>query len=285
MLLAPSQVKPLNLFPSQRPFSVSRQLKQLKGKAQFNLRQFKHLATLLKVIGEGFGLAFREGALSQPNQPKHTRMVRYFCRDLCKALDIEVTLHAPMPVEPALWVSNHVSWLDIAVIGSQTRIFFLAKAEIQHWPVFGRLAQAGGTLFIKRGSGDSVAVKEQISGFLKQKIPVLFFPEATTTDGRAVKRLHGKLLAAAIATQTPIQPLVLCYVNAQGQLDQVVPFVDDVNFMPHLLQVAGLQKIRAHLMPLPAIASGGHDVESLTAELHRQMSAGLLALQQQVLQP
>lgn len=249
------------------------------------LRQLKHMTALLKVINEGFGLAFREGAFSQPNQPKHTRMVRYFCRRLCEALDIDVTVHAPMPVEHALWVSNHVSWLDVAVIGSQTRIFFLAKAEIQNWPVFGRLAQAGGTLFIKRGSGDSVVVKEQISGFLNQKIPVLFFPEATTTDGRAVKRLHGKLLASAIATQTSIQPLVLCYVNEQGQLDQVVPFVDDNGFAPHLFQVLGLKKIRAHLMPLPAISPEGHDVESLTAELHRQMSEGLLALQQQVLQP
>ncbi len=249
------------------------------------LRQLKHMTALLKVINEGFGLAFREGAFSQPNQPKHTRMVRYFCRRLCEALDIEVTVHAPMPVEHALWVSNHVSWLDVAVIGSQTRIFFLAKAEIQNWPVFGRLAQAGGTLFIKRGSGDSVVVKEQISGFLNQKIPVLFFPEATTTDGSAVKRLHGKLLASAIATRTAIQPLVLCYVNEQGQLDQIVPFVDDNGFVPHLFQVLALKKIRAHLMPLPAISPEGHDVESLTAELHRQMSEGLLALQQQVLQP
>lgn len=249
------------------------------------LRQIKHLAALLKVVNEGFGLAFREGAFSQPNQPKHTRMVRYFCRGLCNALDIEVAVHAPIPVDHALWVSNHVSWLDVAVIGSQTRIFFLAKAEIQHWPLFGRLAQAGGTLFIQRGSGDSVVVKEQISGFLNQKLPILFFPEATTTDGRAVKRLHGKLLASAIATQTPIQPLVLCYVNEQGQLDQVVPFVDDNGFMSHLFQVLALKKIRAHLLPLPAILPQGHDVESLTAELHRQMSDGLLTLQQQVLQP
>ena len=243
------------------------------------------MAALLKVVNEGFGLAFREGAFSQPNQPKHTRMVRYFCRGLCNALDIEVTVHAPIPVEHALWVSNHVSWLDVAVIGSQTRIFFLAKAEIQHWPLFGRLAQAGGTLFIQRGSGDSVVVKEQISGFLNQKLPILFFPEATTTDGRVVKRLHGKLLASAIATQTPIQPLVLCYVNEQGQLDQVVPFVDDNGFMSHLFEVLALKKIRAHLLPLPAISPQGHDVESLTAELHRQMSDGLLYLQQQVIQP
>lgn len=272
--------------PSQAKFSFYslKQLKQFKKKGQLTLRQFKRLAALIGVVNEGFGLALREGAFSRPNQPKHTRMVRYFCRRLCEALDIEVTVHSPMPIEHALWVSNHVSWLDVPVIGSQNRIFFLAKAEIQHWPIFGRLVQAGGTLFIKRGSGDSVVVKEQISGFLKQKLPILFFPEATTTDGRAIKRLHGKLLASAIATRTPIQPLVLCYVTPSGQLDQVVPFIDDLGFIPHLLQVLALEKVHTHILPLPAISSEGHDVESLTDELHRQMSDGLQALQQRVLQ-
>ena len=36
--------------------------------------------------------------------------------------------------------------------------------------------EGGGTLFIKRGSGDSVKIKQQITEFLKQDIPVLFFP-------------------------------------------------------------------------------------------------------------
>jgi 1-acyl-sn-glycerol-3-phosphate acyltransferase len=85
-------------------------------------------------------------------------------------------------------VSNHISWLDIAVLGSGARVFFLAKAEIEKWPVFGNLAKGGGTLFIKRGSGDSVRIREQIAEFLSKDIPVLFFPEATTTDGSKVKK-------------------------------------------------------------------------------------------------
>lgn len=67
--------------------------------------------------------------------------------------------------------------------------FFLAKAEVEKWPILGNLAKGGGTLFIKRGSGDSARIREQIAAFLKQDIPVLFFPEATTTDGRQVKKI------------------------------------------------------------------------------------------------
>lgn len=100
-------------------------------------------------------------------------------------------IHGTIPREPALWVSNHISWLDVAVLGSGARIFFLAKAEVEKWPILGNLAKGGGTLFIKRGSGDSIRIKEQITAFLKQDIPVLFFPEATTTDGRQVKKYMG----------------------------------------------------------------------------------------------
>ncbi len=258
-------------------------LKQLKNKAQLPARQLKRVTGLIKIINEGFWLAYRGGAFRTPNQLEHTRLVRYFCRQLCHVMNLQVTVHAPVPKQHALWVGNHVSWLDIGVIGSQARIFFLAKAEVQHWPIFGKLAQAGGTLFIQRGSGDSVVVKQQITGFLNQKIPILFFPEATTTDGRVVKRLHGKLLSSAIDTQTPIQPVVLCYVNSQGQLDKVVPYINEQSFLENFMNVLKLEKIQAHLLPLEAISPIGHDIDSLTQLLHERMSAGLAALQQKVL--
>lgn len=70
----------------------------------------------------------------------------------------------------------------------QVRGYFLAKAEIEQWPVFGKLAKGGGTLFIKRGSGDSIKIRDQITQFLKQDVPVLFFPEATTSDGTKIKK-------------------------------------------------------------------------------------------------
>ena len=75
----------------------------------------------------------------------------------------------------------------MAVLGSGARIFFLAKAEIEKWPILGNLAKGGGTLFIKRGSGDSIRIREQITEFLKQDIPCCFSPEATTTDGTRLK--------------------------------------------------------------------------------------------------
>lgn len=243
----------------------------------------KKLASGLETIGEGFYLIYRHGLYKDPNNPVNTRYVQYFCRRLCEVFNIEVEVHGAIPREPALWVSNHISWLDVAVLGSGARVFFLAKAEVEKWPILGKLAKGGGTLFIKRGSGDSLRIREQITGFLKQDIPVLFFPEATTTDGRKVKKVHGRLLGAAIEAQRPVQVCVICYVNQQGELDLVAPFIGEMTFAEHVQRVLEMPKVTAHLMTLPAIPVTGHTVDSLTREVDRQMRAGLAELQRKVL--
>lgn len=167
-------------------------------------------------------------------------------------------------------MSNHISWLDIAVLGSGARVFFLAKAEIEKWPILGNLAKGGGTLFIKRGSGDSIKIREQITEFLKQNIPVLFFPEATTTDGHSVKRVHGRLLGAAIEAQRPVQVCLICYVNRHGELDTVAPFIGEMSFVEHIQRVLEMPKVIAHLLTLPPISVEGHDVKSLTQEVQEK---------------
>ena len=235
------------------------------------------------VVSEGFYLVARHGLYKDPNNANNTRYVQYFCRQLCKVFNIDVEVHGTIPREPALWVSNHISWLDIAVLGSGARVFFLAKAEIEKWPVFGKLAKAGGTLFIKRGSGDSIKIREQITAFLKQDIPVLFFPEATTSDGTRIKKVHGRILGAAIEAQRPVQICVICYVNQHGELDMIAPFIGDVTFIDHIKNVLEMPKVTAHLLTLPTLHTEGHTVDSLTALVQREMNAGLAQLHQRVL--
>ncbi|RKG36337.1 1-acyl-sn-glycerol-3-phosphate acyltransferase [Acinetobacter guerrae] len=245
----------------------------------------KKMATGLGVIGEGFYLVYRHRLYKNPNNPLNTRYVQYFCRQLCKVFNIDVEVHGTIPRNPSLWVSNHISWLDVAVLGSGARVFFLAKAEIENWPVLGKLAKGGGTLFIKRGSGDSIRIREQIADFLRKDIPVLFFPEATTTDGKSIKRVHGRILGAAIEAQRPVQVCLICYVNQQGELDTVAPFIGEMTFAEHMQQVLEMPKVTAHLLTLPEIEVVGHTVTSLTAEVQRKMEQGLKELHAKVLTP
>ncbi len=255
---------------------------RLKGFSRFALYVRKIVASI-GAITQGFYLVYRYQLYKDPNNPINTRYVQYFCRRLCKVFNIEIQVHGEIPREPALWVSNHISWLDVAVLGSGARVFFLAKAEIEKWPLLGKLAKGGGTLFIKRGSGDSVKIREQMTDFLKQDSPVLFFPEATTSDGTRIKKVHGRLLGAAIEAQRPVQVCLICYVNQQGELDTVAPFIGDTTFAKHVQNVLEMPNVIAHLMALPAIDSTGHSVESLTEEVQSKMIEGLAQLQAKVL--
>lgn len=255
----------------------------LKGFARFFLYVRKVFAMMGAVI-QGFYLVYFYRLYKDPNNPANTRYVQYFCRKLCKVFNIEIRVHGEIPRTPALWVSNHISWLDVAVLGSGARVFFLAKAEIEKWPLIGKLAKGGGTLFIKRGSGDSVKIKEQITEFLKQDSPVLFFPEATTSDGTKIKKVHGRLLGAAIDAQRPVQICLICYVNQHGELDMVAPYIDETTFAEHVQDVLEMPQVTAHLMALPAIDSAGHTVDSLTQAVQLKMTEGLAQLQAKVLQ-
>ncbi|OLV63675.1 1-acyl-sn-glycerol-3-phosphate acyltransferase, partial [Acinetobacter baumannii] len=121
--------------------------------------------------------------------------------------------------------------------------------------------------------------------FLKQNIPVLFFPEATTTDGHSVKRVHGRLLGAAIEAQRPVQVCLICYVNRHGELDTVAPFIGEMSFVEHIQRVLEMPKVTAHLLTLPPISVEGHDVKSLTQEVQEKMVEGLAQLHKKVLKP
>lgn len=270
--------------PSEPSMQSNTEIKttSLKGVSKLFLYG-KKLASGFGAVSEGFYLVYRHGLYKDINNPQNTRYVQYFCRRLCKVFNIDVHVHGDIPRKPALWVSNHISWLDVAVLGSGARVFFLAKAEIEKWPVFGKLAKSGGTLFIQRGSGDSIKIREQITAFLKQDIPVLFFPEATTTDGSKVKKVHGRILGAAIEAQRDVQICLICYVNQQGGLDQVSPFIGNISFAEHVKKVLEMPQVTAHLVALPAICTAGHTVESLTALVQQKMVQGLADLHQKVL--
>lgn len=243
----------------------------------------KKIVHVGSVVSEGFYLIYKHDLYKNPNHPDNTRYVQYFCRRLGEVFNVRVQVHGHVPRHTALWVSNHISWLDVAVLGSGARVFFLAKAEVASWPIIGKLARWGGTLFIRRGSGDSARIREQIAGFLKQNIPVLFFPEATTGNGHYIKKVHGKLLGAAIEANKPVQICLISYVNQNGQLDDIVPYIDDQNLVDNLAQVLQMDEVIAHLVALPAIDTHGHSVESLTQLVQQSMIEGLAKLHQAVL--
>lgn len=242
----------------------------------------KKALSMTAALSSGFYDAYRLDAFSSPDRKKLVSAVQKFCYNICQSFGIKVVEVEPIPSTHGLWVSNHISWLDIAVVGSVAPVFFLSKDEIGQWPIFGKLAKAGGTLFIKRGSGDAGSITTQIANFLRQGHSVVFFPEATTTDGKQVKKIYGKLLQAAMDTNLPICPMLIAYVE-DGKLSENAAYYGGRTMKDSLLCVMDSKNITAYVLPLPAIYPEGKSCSALTKELYAAMQDGLQKLHNTVL--
>lgn len=143
------------------------------------LRVLARLIRLLLVLAQGMLMAsiiaLGERLGFKAPIERRQRWTCLFMKRLVAALPFDVKVVGELPQRPMLWVSNHVSWTDIPLLGMLTPLSFLSKAEVRHWPVAGWLAEKAGTLFIRRGGGDSQRLREQIAGQLGLARPLLIF--------------------------------------------------------------------------------------------------------------
>lgn len=152
------------------------------------------------------------------------------------------------PPTCGLVVANHLSYLDILIISAAMPCFFVAKMEVDGWPFFGKAARTGGTIFLDRSSMQSaMTVAEQITQRLTLPVPVLLFPEGTSTDGAQVLRFHSRLIDPATSTGAPITTASIRYVIDGDVEERELCWYGDESFVTHLWKVLGVDGFSAHL--------------------------------------
>lgn len=164
-------------------------------------------------------VAVRLGARTAAVVPK------LYHRLVCRALGVRCTVTgtAPPPGTGGLIVANHVSWLDIAVIGAQAPLSFVAKSEVADWPVIGLLSKLQRTVFIDRMRRAATAdVAAQMGARLSAGESVVLFAEGTTGDGTRILPMRSSLLGAAHAAlgegggDITVYPLTISYIGIHG---------------------------------------------------------------------
>lgn len=196
---------------------------------------------------------------------------------LADILGVHVTVSGYRPMPPALLVSNHVSWLDIIILGGLTHTAFLSKYEVRRWPVVGWLAARAGTLFIRRGDGQAGAISEQIAGRLRERGLLTLFPEGTTTDGREVRPFFSRLFAAALETGTDVVPVALRY-HVDGAFDPVAPYTGNQSLVDNLLGLMRRRQTQVHVTFAQPIALRDQSRRQV-AEIARKTIIDALAAQ------
>lgn len=202
------------------------------------LSTFRRIARLLKVIGILFSGLYqtlryfpKDGQALSTAQQK--RMHAWFVA-LLKSLNVRVESIGTPPPAGALFISNHISWLDIPVLGSLAPVNFVSKDDVQSWPLIGTLVTRSGTLYIKRGGNQTSDIAQVMSNAIAEKRNVAFFPEGTTTEGNTLRTFHPRLFEAARLGDHRVQPIALRYIDAPH-----VPYVGDQSLVANIWALCG----------------------------------------------
>ena len=137
---------------------------------------------------------------------------RTWSRAILRIMGARVEVAGPPPDAPFFMVSNHLSYVDIAVLASQLDCVFVAKAEIAGWPVFGTLCKTVGTIFVDRTSKRDIRrVSDLMQRTMKRGKGIVLFPEGTSSEGATVMKFKPALLEPAASAEMPVVTVTLTY--------------------------------------------------------------------------
>ncbi|MDF1781747.1 MAG: lysophospholipid acyltransferase family protein [Alcanivoracaceae bacterium] len=227
----------------------------------------------------GLLLALCLFAFWRPYSPVVRRAAQHWQKRLLHILSVDVEVIGRADAGARFLVSNHVSWLDIPVIGAQRNVHFLSKAEVRKWPLIGQLSVAAGTLFIRRGAGESRQKSHEVAKHLQRGRTILVFPEGTTTDGTGLRRFFPQLFNAPLIATSRVQPVALQYLDARGRVDTQPAFIGDDAFHHHLWALLRRDVIRVRVCFLPSldVATTEQDAAEALCRESREAIARVLA--------
>ena len=202
---------------------------------------------------------------------------------VARTLGVKIKTYGTALTEKTLFVSNHISWLDVFIIGSLVPIHFLSKHEVKTMPLFGWLATRGGTLYIKRGlHGSASEASSEITAALDQNHNSLIFAEGTTDDGH-VKKFHSRMMQSAIDAHAMVQPVAIFFplLNAEKgrtELNPTTLFMGDTSIGESFDMVARAASIDAEVHFLKPISSKGKSRNEISQHAYEEVVDAISAI-------
>ena len=212
-------------------------------------RFFRSVIGLLKLSA-----LFLYGAIDLLIERPATRVDRAewlhrFAGKMMRTMKISTRLEGKFPERGAI-ISNHMGYLDIMTYAMLHRVVFVSKAELAKVPLLGWMTTMSGTVYVERGAGGSAErARSGIQATAAEGIPIVFFPEGTTTDGSLVLPFHGGLLAHMRHAGQSVTPAWVSYRFTQDNGpditlgDDVCYWGDEVQLFPHIFHLVALRGI------------------------------------------
>lgn len=175
---------------------------------------------------------------------------RRWAKSMARLVNLKISVQGRAPHGAFYLVSNHLSYLDVVVYRALLDCVFIAKRDVAHWPVLGRMCRSMGTIFIDREKRrDTARVNALIEPIWAQGRGVLLFPESTSTQGATVLPFNSSLLEPAARASFPVSYAALSYSVPDGEPPAYlsVCWWGDMTFIGHLLEMLELREIRARV--------------------------------------
>ena len=203
-------------------------------------------------------------------------LTRWWCRRLLHCFNITLTTSGTLPdasTRSVLFVANHISWTDIYAINSILPVRFIAKMEINDWPVLGYLVRKSGTIFINRGrQRDAARVIEVAKDALVQGDNLCVFPEGTTTEGCSVLPFKSSLIQSAIDASAMIAPVVIRYPLPDGSPNLAAAYAGETTMAESMRAFLNMRAPAVHLHFCQPISATGMTRQSLAEQAHAEIS-------------
>lgn len=207
----------------------------------------------------------------QPIQ-RRDALVKHWSGQILWRLGVRRVVVGKLHPQAALYVSNHVSWLDIMAINSVRTCTFVSKKEVSAWPLVGGMVTRAGTLYVDRSKRrDAQRVLHQMVDTLREGHAVAVFPEGTTGAGERLLPFHSNLLQSAIEAHAPIQPLLLRYLDTDHDFSHAAAYVGDTTLIQSLWWVACADQMTVQVHVLPRRAAPHPDRRALAHSLCQEI--------------
>ena len=188
------------------------------------------------------------------NQETKNRLIRSWSIKLLVIFGIKLSLKNPeiLPATPYLLASNHISWMDIHAINAFKPIRFVAKSDVEGWPIFGWMAKQLGTVFIKRDNArHGKHIANEVAKVLETQ-SVCIFPEGTSTVGESVLPFKPNLFESAVVAQVPVYSLAISYRSVlSGERSEVPAYVGDIGLLESMSLILRNRELTVELAFLP----------------------------------
>lgn len=185
-----------------------------------------HVVALSKLVRIGlhilYGLWIVYTRLPKQDSKQRQATIVRWSHELVRCFGIETEIKGQaLSNQSALLMANHISWLDVEVLHATLFCRFVAKIEIQSWPIIGTLANSAQTIYIQRGNREhALNIVNQVRHALDEHEapPIAIFPEGTTSDGTAILPFQRRLFQAALdANHAWVQPVAITYLHRDSR--------------------------------------------------------------------